>query len=292
MMTPTGIVRIFGFIGTAAFLGLAATSTGTIRAQNGDQPPPPPPIVSAPAKPEAPAIAPASTPTEDKPLPAFPEVAEIGSAPSSPPAEPKAPEAKPAPTVEEIQPVPVDAPSAAKTPEAPAIPRSPEPQGLEAPAVAADPEPIAEAAPARARISEPASPSPSEDPDAQARSFVERSRKEAEAQLKTLNAEAAQLRNRLQRIESGIRRWQALVDAMDRSEQEMPERLEALPRSRPTSAARRSQPKSSSVIRSTPEPQGRQEFVAGPDGVFRPVAPSADADSVTRAQFVPAPTPR
>jgi hypothetical protein len=251
----------------------------------------------------------------------LPEAAEADSAPPALPAAPKEPEAKPAPApaleVEEIKPVPVDSPSAAKAPDAPAIPRAPEPEGLDAPAVAAEaapasgkiadkageriretpavatePEPIAEAAPARVKLSGAGSPSHPEDPDAQARSFMERNRKEAEAQLKALNAEASQLRNRLQRIESGIRRWQALVDAMDRSEQELPEGLEALPRAKPTSAARRPERGPSTVIRSTPAEQGRQEFVAGPDGVFRPVAPASDADPVTRAQFVPAPTPR
>jgi hypothetical protein len=290
MMTPTGIVRFFGFIGTAAFLGLAATSTATIRAQNDDQPPPPPPIAAA-DKPAAPPIAPLPAAAEDQPgLAPFPDAEEIKPAPADAP-----------PAVEEIKPVPVDAPANEKSPEgkavdrireAPAIPRSPEPKGLEAPSSAAEPEPIAEAAPARVKLSGAGSPSPSEDPDAQARSFMERSRKEAESQLKSLNAEASQLRDRLQRIESGIRRWQALVDAMDRSEQELPERLEALPRAKPASAARRPERRAATVIHSTPEAQGRQEFVAGPDGVFRPVTPSTDADPVTRAQFVPAPTPR
>jgi hypothetical protein len=73
-----------------------------------------------------------------------------------------------------------------------------------------------------------------DDPEQSARAFVERSRKEAEAHLKALTAEAAQLRARLARLESGIKRWQALVSALrgtqaQAASEETPSDLEPLP---------------------------------------------------------------
>jgi hypothetical protein len=53
-----------------------------------------------------------------------------------------------------------------------------------------------------------------DDPEKSAQSFVERNQKEAEAHLKALTAEAEQLRTRLTRLESGIKRWQLLVNAL------------------------------------------------------------------------------
>ncbi len=269
MMTPTRIVRFLGFAGLVAFFGLVASSRATIQARVDDDrlAPPPPPITA-----DAPASKPVlvSEPTDLPPEPS-PDVAPL---PLPEPAadKPKAPSPAPRPISE--------------NPEAAPIPRAPEPVGLEAAAFGAEPRPIAESAPSEAtalnhdadqlRVAEPppaapvpvsASASDEEDPEKQARSFVERNRKEAEAQLKALNAEAAQLRARLGKIESGIRRWQALADAMDRTEESASiQDLDPLPRaSRPTSNRR----PAAAVIHSTP-----------------------DDDPVTRAQFVPAPLPR
>ena len=76
---------------------------------------------------------------------------------------------------------------------------------------------------------------PTDDPEKSAQAFVERSRKEAEAHLKALTTEAAQLRSRLAKLESGIKRWQTLVNALKGtqatalSEDASPSDLEPLP---------------------------------------------------------------
>ncbi|APW62426.1 hypothetical protein [Paludisphaera borealis] len=280
MMTPTRIVRFLGFVGLVAFLGLAMTSMSTIQAQNDDKLPPAPPIAAELSKPvivsqatdePAPAAVPAPKPAvpavEPIPLPAPAETPEAKPAAPAP-----APSAAPTP-VELKGNAATELPAIAESPEGAPIPRAPEPKGLEAPAIAAEPQPIAEAAPAKAMTMDLAFPIASNDPDSQARSFVERNRKEAEAQLKALNTEAAQLRARLSKIESGIRRWQALADAMEKSEDaaasvgsgETLETLEPLPRAK---EAFRSSKRKTTVIQSTPD------------------------EPVTRAQFVPAPQPR
>jgi hypothetical protein len=79
-----------------------------------------------------------------------------------------------------------------------------------------------------------------EDPEKSAQSFVERNQKEAEEHLKALTAEAEQLRARLTRLESGIRRWQVLVNAL-RSAQGVaatddPSALEPVPQTAPAGA--------------------------------------------------------
>jgi hypothetical protein len=61
-----------------------------------------------------------------------------------------------------------------------------------------------------------------DDPEQNARSFVERSRKEAQDELKKLKEEAERLRTRLGKVEAGIRRWEALLAALDKSEQIAP----------------------------------------------------------------------
>jgi len=72
------------------------------------------------------------------------------------------------------------------------------------------PEPAA-AAPSAAREYHPAS---SEDPEQSAQSFVERNQEEAAEHLKALTAEAELLRARLAKLESGIKNWQSLVNAL------------------------------------------------------------------------------
>jgi len=54
----------------------------------------------------------------------------------------------------------------------------------------------------------------SNDPGAQARSFVERNQREAEERLKALQAEADELRDRLSKLDDAIQQWQSLADAM------------------------------------------------------------------------------
>jgi hypothetical protein len=60
-----------------------------------------------------------------------------------------------------------------------------------------------------------------DDPEQAAQSFVERNQKEAEDHLHALVAEAQQLRARLAKLESGIRKWQGLANAL-KSSQEQP----------------------------------------------------------------------
>ena len=47
--------------------------------------------------------------------------------------------------------------------------------------------------------------------------FVAQNRKVAQAQLKGLKDEAEKLRSRLQRVEAGIKRWEALLTALEKS---------------------------------------------------------------------------
>ncbi len=72
--------------------------------------------------------------------------------------------------------------------------------------------------------SQPPVPQPSrgvlgtDDPEKDAQAFAEQNRKQAEAQLKTLKDEGARLRARLQKVDSGIKRWEALLEALKQSE--------------------------------------------------------------------------
>jgi hypothetical protein len=63
----------------------------------------------------------------------------------------------------------------------------------------------------------PSTPPESEDPEKAVQSFVEQSQKVAETQLKNLRNEQAKLRARLQKIEAGVKRWEALVEALKMS---------------------------------------------------------------------------
>jgi hypothetical protein len=53
-----------------------------------------------------------------------------------------------------------------------------------------------------------------DDPEMSAQSFVERSQHVAEEHLKALTAEAEQLRARLAKLDSGIKKWQNLLSAL------------------------------------------------------------------------------
>jgi hypothetical protein len=75
--------------------------------------------------------------------------------------------------------------------------------------------PVAFGVPSAPRGSQPAFEG--DDPEQSAQSFVDRNQKEAEEHLKALTAEAQQLRARLAKLESGIKRWQSLVNALKAS---------------------------------------------------------------------------
>jgi hypothetical protein len=64
----------------------------------------------------------------------------------------------------------------------------------------------------------PSAPDPADDPEKVALAFVEQNQKQAESQLKNLKDEETKLRARLQKVESGIRRWESLLVALKQSE--------------------------------------------------------------------------
>ena len=63
----------------------------------------------------------------------------------------------------------------------------------------------------------PAGPG-NDDPEKNARAFIERNRRQAQGELRSLKDEAERLRMRLGKVEAGIRRWEALVAALENSE--------------------------------------------------------------------------
>jgi type IV secretory pathway VirB10-like protein len=93
--------------------------------------------------------------------------------------------------------------------------------------------------PAAASASSPDSPPTSdavEDPEKAAQAFVDQNKKTAEGQLKSLKSEAERLRARLQKVEAGIRRWESLLAAIEKSEADAkdhgPTSLEPVPSGR------------------------------------------------------------
>jgi hypothetical protein len=58
----------------------------------------------------------------------------------------------------------------------------------------------------------------SDDPEKNVQAFLEQNRKVAEAQLQNLRDEAEKLRARLQKVESVMKRWEALLAALQRNE--------------------------------------------------------------------------
>ena len=81
------------------------------------------------------------------------------------------------------------------------------------------------------------SPGETDDPEKNVRAFVEQNRKVAESRLKSLKDEAEKLRSRLQKVEAGIKRWEALLTALQTSEPEHTD-LEATPGTRRQFSAR------------------------------------------------------
>jgi hypothetical protein len=80
-------------------------------------------------------------------------------------------------------------------------------------------------------IGEEAAPPATDDPESSAQLFVERNQREALAHLQALSAEAEKLRTRLTKLESGIKRWQGLVNALKSAQasSDEPVALEAMP---------------------------------------------------------------
>jgi hypothetical protein len=71
---------------------------------------------------------------------------------------------------------------------------------------------------AQGSTTEPSLSTESDDPEKAALAFVEQNQKLAESQLKNLKDEEGKLRSRLQKVEGGIRRWEALLGALKQSQ--------------------------------------------------------------------------
>ena len=109
-----------------------------------------------------------------------------------------------------------------------------------------------------------------DDPEQNARAFVERNRKEARDELKKLEEEAQRLRTRLGKVEAGIRRWEALLTSLDNSERiDPPVNLRPLSNDHPTQ------------LEPAPIAAGAQPVRESAPGPIGPVAPSASLPSET-----------
>jgi len=196
MMTPTRIVRMIGIAGLVGWMGMVGWVAKTTQAQNGGQNPPALPQVAT--KPDDLTKAAPETPkAQSNDVPAPLPVAPDSVAPSaSDPPPPLPPDVKHHAAKEESLSTSPALGIPAPTQQASA---APEPAGLRT---------LPESQPAP----------PTDDPEQSAQSFVERNQKEAEDHLRALTAEAQQLRARLAKLESGIKKWQCLVSALKASE--------------------------------------------------------------------------
>ena len=118
-----------------------------------------------------------------------------------------------------------------------------------------------------------------EDPEKTAQSFVERNQKEAEAHLKSLTTEAEQLRARLAKLDSGIKKWQILLTALKAAQQGQPLATAEEPGNLEPIAAGSSGPRSDKRVKWA-------SASAGAAGTSPPQAPAADPPTAT-----PAPAP-
>jgi hypothetical protein len=141
-------------------------------------------------------------------------------------------EPTPAPPAEDLKPAPASAPLELPPPTAPdATPFQP-------PLTPVAPPPIDPTAPSSAGPT-------NDDPERNAQTFVEQNRKVAQDELKKLKDEAERLRTRLGKVEGGIRRWEALLAALENSEKparraftplpDAPTELEPAPSAKPPS---------------------------------------------------------
>jgi hypothetical protein len=186
MMTPTRIVRTIGIIGLVGWIALVGWVAKSTLAQNAGQNP--------------------------APLPSAADTSDLPPVASEPPRKQNGGDAIPLPVAPDSGTNATTDQSPSSHPPLPASPGSPEPADSTPPL------------PGSRRLPAPSDNQPatsSNDPEQSAQAFVERNQKEAEDHLKALTAEAHQLRARLTKLESGIRKWQALVNAL-RSSQGQP----------------------------------------------------------------------
>ncbi len=210
MMTPARIVRTIGIAALIGWMGMVGWVAKTTMAQNGGQSPAPlPPVASVDPAPVAPQ---ADVKPQRLPGDALLDAPGAGSAGKA---------ARPADATSSP---PLPMPVAAKTGEPPAIAPALADAPAAASAVSVPSAPLAAASgltvpsPLPAAPAESQSAPPSDDPEQAARTFVERNQREAEEHLKALTDEAQQLRARLAKLESGIKKWQALVTALKGSQ--------------------------------------------------------------------------
>ena len=186
MMTPTRIVRMIGIAGLVGWMVMVGWVAKSSHAQNSGQ--------------NLPDLPPAAA----KPAPEPPKLnAGDGAALT-----PLAPEAPASPVVDFSRNPPPPLPPAKPTVIATNPQDTPAPVRVEG--ALSDPE--------TSRTAESHPATTGDDPEQAAQSFVERNQKEAEEHLKALTAEAQQLRNRLAKLESGIKKWQNLVNALKSSQ--------------------------------------------------------------------------
>jgi hypothetical protein len=205
MMTPTRVVRMIGIAGLVGWMGMVGWVAKNTQAQNdGQDPPTLPPVATKPndltkAAPETPKARSNDAPA---PLPVATDSAATSPADPSP---------NPPP------PLPAVGKHRAAKEESLSPPPALEERIIGIPAPAHQASAASEPAGLRTRPeNEP--PSSIDDPEQSAQSFVERNQKEAEDHLRALTAEAQQLRARLAKLESGIKKWQCLVSALKSSE--------------------------------------------------------------------------
>ncbi len=197
MMTPTRIVRMIGIAGLVGWMGMVGWVAKTTQAQNGGQDPAPLPQTAT--MPENLPKEGQETPkvqSNDAPAP-LPVATDSAATPASEPPPPLPPDVKHHAAKEE----------SLSTLHAPAIP-APTQQSSAA----------SELAGIRTLTDSQSAPSSIDDPEQSAQSFVERNQKDAEDHLRALTAEAQQLRARLAKLESGIKKWQCLVSALKSSQ--------------------------------------------------------------------------
>jgi hypothetical protein len=184
MMTPARIVRFIGIMGLLVWLGMVGWVAKTSQAQNSGAPPTQlgPALTSAPKQETAGKEA-------GPPPPIAPAAISVkeNSAALSLPKDQGAPPINPIPLAREK------------------APTAPEPVGMATLPAAPDVSPLG-----------------GDDPEKSAQSFMERSQKEAQRHLKALTAEAEQLRTRLTKLDSGIKKWQDLLNALSTAQHGQP----------------------------------------------------------------------
>lgn len=147
--------------------------------------PPPPAVVAAP--------------TGEATTPSMPDRPEVASP------LPAASEPRPVYATTAVIEAPIE-----QLPASTAEPGPPQADPAVSPTTAASPEP---SAPTAGPVAAPAAPPA--DPVASVENFVERNRKEAETAIETLTAEAANLKERLAKVEVALTRWQSFSRALN-----------------------------------------------------------------------------